>query len=61
MIIFAAFWLLGTLAILVVFSIDGEIRVNDVALAVASGWGWPIFVPLFLIGRYGDRVIWRRK
>ncbi len=61
MTIIAAWWLFGTLALLVAFWFDGEIRVQAAFLAIVGGAGWPLFLPIYLLARYGDRVIWRRK
>lgn len=59
--IFFSFWAFGTLAFLIAFWIDGEIRISEAAIAIICGWGWPLFLALYLFGRYGDCVIWRRK
>lgn len=61
MTIIIAWWCFSTFAFLVAFWTEGSITVFDLAGAVAFGFGWPIFLPIYLIARYGDRVIWRRK
>ncbi|AOI92093.1 hypothetical protein [Burkholderia pseudomultivorans] len=61
MLTLAAWWAFGALVFLAAFWCDGEITVEDAALAFACGISWPVFLPIYLLARYGKRVIWRRK
>ncbi|KUY74569.1 hypothetical protein WI25_01460 [Burkholderia cepacia] len=59
--IIIAWWCFGTFAFLVAFWFERKITISDMACAIGCGCFWPLFLAIYLLARYGDRVVWRRK
>ena len=65
-----AYLLIGTVSLLVFLrQRHGQVTAFDLLIALMIGWLWPIFVPMWLLFTFGDKlidkldtiVIWRRK